>query len=165
MSFPVVEPPDLPGSCSEVCDGLPVLGLSPGRIFKWKSKPLQREVLVLSDHIKSPGYKSSLYGIMSLQHYLHYICYVMFGVVLFNCMMLVLEVWSGLLQYKLSIHFPVLYCLVAFLLLLQCEIWLTNGVYFQKYIYDHRSEDCLLSGFQGSRNPNPFRERSSCNVL
>jgi len=34
----------------------------------------------------------------------------------------------------------------------------------KKYVGEHRNEDCLLVGFQ-PRNPNPFRERSSCTLL
>merc|ERR1711971_777774 len=32
------------------------------------------------------------------------------------------------------------------------------------YIRDHNQEDCLLTGFHG-KNSNPFREKSSCEVL
>merc|ERR1711992_264185 len=32
------------------------------------------------------------------------------------------------------------------------------------YIRDHSQEDCLLTGFHG-KNSNPFREKSSCEVL
>merc|ERR1712241_932327 len=32
------------------------------------------------------------------------------------------------------------------------------------YIRDHNQEDCLLTGFHG-KNSNPFREKSSCQVL
>merc|ERR1712012_105232 len=35
----------------------------------------------------------------------------------------------------------------------------------KKYIMEHKSEDCLLIGFQGRTPNDPFRERSSCNVL
>ncbi|XP_059475679.1 guanine nucleotide-binding protein subunit gamma-1 [Neocloeon triangulifer] len=33
-----------------------------------------------------------------------------------------------------------------------------------KFISDHQQEDCLLVGFS-SQKANPFREKSSCNVL
>lgn len=33
-----------------------------------------------------------------------------------------------------------------------------------KYVVDHEHEDCLLVGFS-SQKVNPFREKSSCNVL
>ncbi|XP_065332679.1 guanine nucleotide-binding protein subunit gamma-1 [Cloeon dipterum] len=33
-----------------------------------------------------------------------------------------------------------------------------------KYISDHQQEDCLLVGFS-SQKANPFREKSSCNLL
>jgi guanine nucleotide-binding protein G(I)/G(S)/G(O) subunit gamma-12 len=33
-----------------------------------------------------------------------------------------------------------------------------------KFINDHQQEDCLLVGFS-SQKANPFREKSSCNVL
>lgn len=33
-----------------------------------------------------------------------------------------------------------------------------------KYVSEHEQEDCLLVGFS-SQKVNPFREKSSCNVL
>uniref|UniRef100_U5EML2 Putative kinesin-like protein at 54d n=1 Tax=Corethrella appendiculata TaxID=1370023 RepID=U5EML2_9DIPT len=33
-----------------------------------------------------------------------------------------------------------------------------------KYVIDHEQEDCLLVGFS-SQKVNPFREKSSCNIL
>ena len=119
------------------------------------------------NHHKSPGYKPSLYGIMSLQHLFTYITYVALRYV-WCCFVQLHDVRPGVLERLASVQtFHPFSCFILScgLFFYHCEIWLTNGVYFQKYIYDHRSEDCLLSGFQGSRNPNPFRERSSCNVL
>ena len=34
----------------------------------------------------------------------------------------------------------------------------------KKYVQDHGQEDCLVVGFQG-KNSNPYREKSSCQVL
>ncbi|XP_030375476.1 guanine nucleotide-binding protein subunit gamma-1 [Scaptodrosophila lebanonensis] len=33
-----------------------------------------------------------------------------------------------------------------------------------QYVMEHESDDCLLSGFT-SQKVNPFREKSSCNIL
>lgn len=33
-----------------------------------------------------------------------------------------------------------------------------------KYVTDHEQEDCLLVGFS-SQKVNPFREKSSCNII
>ena len=35
---------------------------------------------------------------------------------------------------------------------------------FQKYIMEHQQTDCLVEGF-GRQSSNPFREKSSCQVL
>ena len=160
----------IPGISSEVCDGLSVLGLSAGGIFKWESKPLQREVLVLSDHIiitSRQGINLHCMASCPFSIYLHYFTYVALRYV-WCCFVQLHDVRPGVLERLASVQtFHPFSCFILScdFFFYHCEIWLTNGVYFQKYIYDHRSEDCLLSGFQGSRNPNPFRERSSCNVL
>ena len=41
---------------------------------------------------------------------------------------------------------------------------LTEFAFWQKYIQERESDDCLLVGFH-SQKANPFREKSSCLIL
>jgi len=35
----------------------------------------------------------------------------------------------------------------------------------KRFVMEAETEDCLIHGFQGRNNSNPFREKSSCAVL
>jgi len=37
--------------------------------------------------------------------------------------------------------------------------------YMRRYVIEQEADDCLVHGFQGRNNSNPFREKSSCAVL
>ena len=43
-------------------------------------------------------------------------------------------------------------------------LWLWNAFLLQKYVSQNEQEDYLLMGFS-SQKSNPFREKSSCNLL